>query len=130
MFWKSTVVFAIICCDGGARAADSGLDAPWFRAYMARVSAPMPVESVLRGVANQMRDPASTQFRDIQAVRRADRRTAVYGNLNTHNAFGGYVGFRAFCAIGTPLSGSPRVSLSMAGGPLDAGDVYRLCQGT
>lgn len=63
------------------------------------------VQQLLR---NQMRDPESVQFRDMQACPRTAE--AIAGNFNAKNEFGGYLGFEAFYFIpgsGLILSNSP-----------------------
>lgn len=48
-------------------------------------------------VADQMRDPASAQFRAVK-VRKSG---AVCGEVNAKNGYGGYVGFREFVVTPT-----------------------------
>lgn len=47
-------------------------------------------------VADQLRDPSSAQFRNLQTVRQQDGTVAVCGQVNSKNAFGGYGGFQDF----------------------------------
>ena len=58
-----------------------------------RVSAQMAVQA-------QLRDPGSAQFRDVIVVRQ-DSSTAVCGEVNAKNGFGGYIGYTSFVAIGS-----------------------------
>lgn len=54
-------------------------------------------------VADQLRDPASAQFREVKVVRQADGSSAVCGEVNGKNAYGGYVGFRGFVVRGSEV---------------------------
>jgi hypothetical protein len=54
-------------------------------------------------VADQMRDPASAQFREVKVVKQQDGSEAVCGEVNGKNAFGGYVGFRGFVVHGSEV---------------------------
>ena len=58
-----------------------------------QVSAQMAVQA-------QLRDPGSAQFRDVVVVRQ-DSSTAVCGEVNAKNGFGGYIGYSSFVAIGS-----------------------------
>lgn len=49
-----------------------------------------------RDVAATLRDPASAQFREVRAHKQKDGTTAVCGEVNGRNAFGGYAGFQNF----------------------------------
>lgn len=57
-----------------------------------RVAAQMAVEANLR-------DPGSAEFRNVVVVR-GDSSTAVCGEVNAKNGFGGYTGYTSFVAIG------------------------------
>lgn len=49
-----------------------------------------------RQVSAQLRDPSSAQFQKVRAVRQKDGSTAVCGEVNGRNAYGGYAGFSDF----------------------------------
>ncbi|MGE0347705.1 hypothetical protein [Hydrogenophaga sp.] len=50
-----------------------------------------------QSVAAGLKDPASTQFRDVRVVSHADG-SLVCGELNSKNSYGGYAGFVYFIA--------------------------------
>jgi hypothetical protein len=54
-------------------------------------------------VADQLRDPASAQFREVKVVKQQDGSEAVCGEVNGKNAYGGYVGFRGFVVHGSEV---------------------------
>ena len=47
-------------------------------------------------VANGMRDPSSTQFRDVRVAGNCDGRKYITGWANGKNGYGGYAGFTIF----------------------------------
>lgn len=49
-------------------------------------------------IANQMRDPNSTQFRSLSLRQTIKGRNVVCGEFNSKNEFGGYTGFQPFFA--------------------------------
>lgn len=54
-------------------------------------------------VADQLRDPASAQFREVKVVKQQDGSEAVCGEVNGKNAYGGYVGFQGFVVHGSEV---------------------------
>lgn len=54
-------------------------------------------------VANELRDPSSAQFRDVEVVKQKDGSSAVCGEVNGKNAYGGYAGFQSFTVRGTEV---------------------------
>lgn len=54
-------------------------------------------------VANRLRDPSSAQFRNVQVVKQQDGTSAVCGEVNGKNAYGGYVGFQSFVVKGSEV---------------------------
>lgn len=65
-------------------------------------------KAVEEAVRYRMKDPASTSFRNLSAVRKADGAVTVCGEVNSKNSFGGYTGFSPF--TGTLNSGRFNVS--------------------
>lgn len=53
------------------------------------------IEEITKKVASRMKDPDSTRFSDITAVK-SEQGVEVCGLVNAKNSFGGYVGYRAF----------------------------------
>lgn len=49
-------------------------------------------------VADEMRDPESSRFRNVTVVVDANGSDALCGQINSKNAYGGYVGFEWFYA--------------------------------
>lgn len=47
-------------------------------------------------VRNNLKDPDSANFKDVQAAYRDGKLTLCKGMVNAKNAMGGYVGFRRF----------------------------------
>lgn len=58
------------------------------------------IDQAQKEVADQLRDPSSAQFRRVKVVRQVDGRKVVCGELNGHNAYGGYAGFSKFIVDG------------------------------
>lgn len=50
-------------------------------------------------VRQQLRDPESAEFRDVR-VRHTNGSTAVCGQVNAKNGFGGYTGYTDFIVLG------------------------------
>ena len=62
------------------------------------------LELIKMKVRDQMKDPESTQFRNLRLVRRVDSPEPRYnlcGEVNSKNSFGGYVGFQRFASDGS-----------------------------
>lgn len=43
-----------------------------------------------------MKDPDSTQFKDLREIKNTMNQTSLCGDLNSKNSYGGYVGFKKF----------------------------------
>jgi len=74
---------------------------------------------VANAVANQMKDPNSTEFRNWHAFE-SDNGLIVCGEVNAKNSFGGYVGFVHFVAHASQdgrLLTPPAVASAGGGGP-------------
>ncbi|MGR6534027.1 hypothetical protein [Brevundimonas sp. RM1] len=56
----------------------------------------LDVRDAKDAVRNTLRDPGSAEFRRIKVVRSDGQPRVVCGEVNSKNAFGGYVGFRDF----------------------------------
>jgi hypothetical protein len=54
------------------------------------------IKTIEGSVAYRMKDPSSTQFRNVVAVQKADGSVAVCGEVNSKNSFGAYNGFSPF----------------------------------
>lgn len=65
------------------------------RAEQAAVVEAQQVAKLKEKIANTLRDPMSAQFRNLQVTA---SKSALCGEINAKNAFGGYVGFRRFVA--------------------------------
>jgi len=65
-------------------------------------------------VLSKLKDPKSADFRAVYLLRSGDDRAAICGEVNSKNAFGGYVGFQRFVSSGAPeatfLENEPHVS--------------------
>lgn len=57
-----------------------------------------PIADAKATAAASLRDPASAQFRNVKSVTNAEG-TAVCGEINGKNAFGGYAGFQSFVVV-------------------------------
>ena len=51
-------------------------------------------------VAEQLTDPDSAQFRDIEVIDKGDGKFVVCGKVNAKNRMGGYVGYEVFVVVG------------------------------
>jgi len=58
-------------------------------------------DTSLEAARTQMKDPGSTQFRNVRVVTHSDGKL-VCGEINAKNSYGGYVGFSLFAA--SPMS--------------------------
>jgi outer membrane murein-binding lipoprotein Lpp len=56
------------------------------------------ISSAKAAVVRLLKDPDSAQFRDV-AIVKSKAYTAVCGEINAKNGFGGYVGFQPFYAL-------------------------------
>lgn len=59
------------------------------------------IERIKGNVLSKLRDPDSTQFRDLRLVRN-ETQAYLCGQVNSRNSFGGYTGFQWFFA--SPIS--------------------------
>jgi hypothetical protein len=59
------------------------------------------IERAKKVVAEAMRDPDSTKFRDVVAY----NKNGVCGEVNAKNAYGGYVGYKRFMVTTAARSG-------------------------
>lgn len=57
-----------------------------------------PIADAKATAAASLRDPGSAQFRNVKSVTNG-RGTAVCGEINGKNAFGGYAGFQDFVVV-------------------------------
>ena len=53
-------------------------------------------EKAKAGIASQLKDPSSAQFRGMKARRTDKGAVVVCGEVNAKNGFGGYIGFTPF----------------------------------
>lgn len=60
---------------------------------------PADTKAVEEAVRYRMKDPASTSFRNLSAVKKADGAVTVCGEVNSRNSFGGYTGFSPFTGV-------------------------------
>jgi len=63
------------------------------------------IEKGKKAIADTLKDPASTQFRNVRLVQYLDG-AVICGELNGKNSYGGYVGFRDF--VGGTNTGTMR----------------------
>jgi len=65
-------------------------------------------------VLSKLKDPKSADFRRVYLLRSKDNMAAICGEVNSKNAFGGYVGFQRFISSGAPeatfLENEPHIS--------------------
>jgi len=54
-------------------------------------------ERAKEAISNQLKDPASAQFRNVRA-KQFDDSSVVCGEVNAKNSYGGYIGFKQFVA--------------------------------
>jgi hypothetical protein len=59
------------------------------------------VVAAKRAVKRELRDPDSAEFRDVRCGDSEETGPAVFGHVNSKNAFGGYGGFVKFVSNGT-----------------------------
>jgi hypothetical protein len=69
------------------------------------------LEPAKEAVANRMKDPGSTQFRNVSFH---EGTQAVCGEVNAKNSFGGYVGFRAFSYVDGRVTVMPSTGDSLS----------------
>lgn len=60
-----------------------------------KIEDPEFLENIKNGVSNRMRDPESTQIRNVYSIIRV-RSEIICGEVNGKNAYGGYAGFTRF----------------------------------
>jgi len=80
---------------------------------------PLPNAVVARDVADQMKDPGTTQFRNWHAYT-SQKGLIICGEINAKSSFGGYVGFTHFVAHASPdgrLLTPSAVAAKAGGGP-------------
>lgn len=65
---------------------------PWYRVEATPAQEKFAKETISR----EMKDPSSTQLRDVYATSRGLGDDTVCGEVNAKNSFGAYVGFRSF----------------------------------
>ena len=66
----------------------------------AETAEPVTIEQLHQAIADAMRDPEATRFRQTRIVRRIQISGAIVcGEINAKNAFGGYIGFQSFIAM-------------------------------
>lgn len=53
-------------------------------------------KEAMTAVKNQMKDPDSTQFRNLREIKNTVNDTVLCGELNAKNSYGGYVGYTSF----------------------------------
>ena len=53
-------------------------------------------KNATEAVKRMMKDPESTQFRDLRTINNKTGKNAICGEVNSKNSYGGYVGFTPF----------------------------------
>lgn len=67
------------------------------------VSVDEAIQAVKNTVANRMRDPDSTKFRNVR-IKPFEGGKIACGEVNSKNAYGGYVGYQRFVASHTDFT--------------------------
>lgn len=50
----------------------------------------------MESIKNQMKDPSSTQFKNLREIKNTLNTMSLCGEVNSKNSYGGYVGFKPF----------------------------------
>lgn len=62
------------------------------------------IEDAKSQVQEMLKDPASVQFKEVAVKKNSLGETAVCGEYNARNSYGGYVGFKTFGVVGKNVS--------------------------
>lgn len=105
------------------------LIAVMFLLAAANATAATPDQAAIRkAVAAEMRDPASTQFRELRVVETTAAGANVCGEFNGKNGYGGYVGFQPFYAE-MILAGKTWIAVVWTVGRAGLPAIYEKCRG-